>query len=148
MLKYNKIIATLSIIMSFWGKLCHATASTDRLDDAERGFGNSIQISHQDTLRQEQLNEDNEPIAHTADTIQELEAENRLSITNSTPGKCRIFYQLELFFSSTYRTINQRLHYYGSSPIVQEYVCQVAASVTSGVILYGIYQIPKILISH
>lgn len=44
MLKYNKIIVTLSIIVSFGGKFCHAIASTDKLDDAERGFGNSIQF--------------------------------------------------------------------------------------------------------
>ncbi len=140
MLKYNKIIATLSIIVSFEGKFCHATTSTDKLDDAERGFGNSIQISHQDTLRSEQISEYNKPIARTTDTPEELEAENRLSVTNGTPDRCRIFYQLEPFFRSIYRAIDQRLHYYGSSPIVQEYVCQVAASVTSGVILYLIYQ--------
>lgn len=148
MLKYNKIIATLSIIVSFWSKFCHATESTDRLDDAERGFGNSIQISHQNPLRPKQLNEYNRAIVCTTDTPRELEARNGLSVTNDTPDRCMRFCQLENIFSSIYRTIDQRLHYYCSLPIVQEYVCQVAASVTSGVILYEIYQGFKIFMPH
>ena len=128
MLKYNKVIVTLSIIVSFGGKFCHATTSTDKLDDAERVFGNSIQISHQDALRQEQLNEYNRPIARIADTPEELEAGNGLSVANGTQERCVRFCQSDLFYRSIYRTIDQRLQYSCSLPIVQEYACQVAAS--------------------
>ena len=140
MLKYNKVIVTLSIIVSFGGKFCHATTSTDKLDDVERGFGNSIQISHQDTLQQEQLNEYNRPAARIADAPEELEAGNGLSVASVALDRCVRLCQLEAFFGLIYRVMNQRLQYCCSLPIAQEYVCQVAASVTSCVILYLIYQ--------
>jgi hypothetical protein len=147
MLKYNKIISTLIIITSFWGKFCYATENADKLDNAERGFGNNIQISHQDPLRSELLNQDNRlpmPLANNHEeggsiVIHHIDTQNRWRI---------YAYQLMTVFSTLGRVINQQMHYYSSSPIAQEYVCQVAASVTSGVILYGIYQGFEILMSH
>ena len=141
MLKYNKLVTALIIIINFWGKFCYATENVDKFDNAERGFGNSNQVLHQVPLQPELSNQDNRLLVPLTDGHEEAEGEN-VEVNHSYVADAWITsHQLMDISTCVCRGINQHTRYYCLLPRVQEYGCQVAASVTSGIILYGIFKV-------
>jgi hypothetical protein len=100
----------------------------------EEGNQNNIQVQHQRSLQQAFL-----PWIMSVDIHEEARAENA---ENRNFGVilldgCKLVNGL----NRVCKTISQSIRYCTSSHIIKDYATQVAASVTSALIVYKIYQI-------
>lgn len=137
MFNYKKtFIIYGAIITSSLVNVCLASNDTI-LKIMEEGGQNNIQLQHQIPLQQELLQQVRPQITST-DIHEEARAHN--------PEKSydRVI-QLETKkitndADCVYKTINQSIRYFSSFLMMKECITQVAASITSALIVYGIYK--------
>lgn len=133
-----KIIMTcgyllISLLMSY----CYASESIDTLIAMEEGSQNNIQVQHQMPLQQEFFQQFQPQITST-----NICEEVRARITEDLDGKNILLENKEKLNSlySVCKNIKQFIYDFSSLPMVKEYVTQVAASVTSALIVYEVYK--------